>query len=134
MATPNPLIEGSLALLAGNFIGAIVDRIVTIIDSRVKLMEALSLGSETNSLLDNVLGIFLHMGLITLGTKFAVGAMPWITEDMGANILFAWGLQSASPHLELHLKSLNSFLFDENVYKTEGQRKRGETGEVSTPE
>lgn len=121
----NPLVQGSFALITGNFVGAISDRIVTIIDARVRMIESLKLGDKTGSLLDSVLGVFLHLGLISLGTKLVVGALPWVTEEAGSFILYNLGVFTTSQHLTNHLKILNQIVFDEALYSTEGARQTG---------
>jgi hypothetical protein len=118
----NPLTEATLSLIAGSLVGGISDRVVTIIDARVRMIESLSLGERTGSLLDSILGIFLHMGLIALGTKFVVDALPWVIEDPASNLLFSMGIAATSPHFEGHLKLINSILFDEGVYQKEQTR------------
>lgn len=118
----NPLTEATLALISGSLVGGISDRVVTIIDSRVRMIESLSLGERTGSLLDSILGVFLHMGLIALGTKFVVDAMPWVVEDPASYIMFAMGISATSPHFDSHLRLINTILFDENTYKSEKAR------------
>jgi hypothetical protein len=131
----NPLIQGAMAILAGNFIGTISDRIVTIIDARLRLVESLNLGSSTTSLLDSILGVFLHMGFITLGTRFASEAMPWLTEEPGALMVFSFGLQATSSHLFSHIQILNQLLFDDKLYSKEVAiaNKKIEVGPASIP-
>jgi hypothetical protein len=118
------LLEGTIAVIAGNFVGAISDRVVTIIDARVRMLESLQLGERTGSLLDSILGVFLHMGLITLGTGIIVESMPWMVQNPSAFTLFGMAVASTSPHLDNHLKILNSILFDEALYTAEAQRQK----------
>ena len=118
----NPLIEGSLALLVGNFVGAISDRLATIIDARIRLLENSKFGSDTVHVLDSILGLFLELGMISFGCRIATQAMPWITEDPAGLLLFGMGISSATPHFDSHIKAINQIFFDEKLYSKEGTK------------
>lgn len=109
----SPLAQGSLALMAGNFIGTLADKVATLVDKRVRMLEALRAGERTGSLLDSLLGIFLHMGVLSLGTEFTISALPFIYGDAPSFVLFNIGLFATSQHLIEHLGTLNSLLFEE---------------------
>lgn len=115
------IIENGLSLIIGNFVGTISDRVVTVIDSRIKLIEALKMDptTGTGSLMDSVLGIFLHVGMLGIGTQFATSALPWITQDPSSFSLFMIGIIATSPHLTNHLRSLNSIVLSDSIYASE---------------
>lgn len=131
----SPLVHSALALFAGNFVGAISDRVITVVDARVRMIEALELGEKTGSLLDTMLGIFLHTGLIALGTDLVVKALPWLVNDAAAFTIFGIAMASATPHFHNHLMILNTVLFDEAIYSSETKRQKAfiESGPEPTP-
>ena len=115
------IMENALSLLVGNFVGTISDRVITIVDSRIKLIEALKMDptTGTGSLLDSVLGVFLHVGMLGIGTQFATSALPWITQDASSYTLFMLGVMATSPHLTNHLRVINTIVLSDSVYASE---------------
>ena len=123
-------VDSSVALFVGHSIGTVSDRVVAVIDERLKMNERLSMDSTTGSLLDSVLGIFLHVGLISVGTKLATNALPNMISDPSAFALFMMGIVMTSQHLAGHLKVINTILLDEKIYSkaTNSQEKVIENG------
>lgn len=121
------IVENGLALIIGNFVGTISDRVITVVDTRIKLVEALKIDPTTGSgsLLDSLLGVFLHVGMLGIGTQFATSALPWITQDASSFTLFMLGVLSTSPHLVNHLKVINTVVLDEALYSSAQRKQEG---------
>jgi hypothetical protein len=73
--------------------------------------------------LDSILGVFLQLGFISVGTTLVVKALPWMIDDPAAFTLFGYGLYNSMPHLRAHLTNLNQILFDSVLYEKETKRK-----------
>jgi hypothetical protein len=111
----SPLVQGAFALLAGNFVGTIADRVVTLIDKRVSMLDSLRTGSPSGSLLDSLLGVFMHMGVLSLGTEFSRNSLSFLETSPSSFMLFTLGIYCTSGHLISHLHTLNALLFDEKL-------------------
>lgn len=119
----NPLINVTLAALIADFMGELSDRVVSIVETRLRLEESVKVGAKNTSLLDALLGTFLHVGFLSLGTNFAVEALPWLAEDPGAYMVFVLVLSSRIPQLKRHLSILSDMVFDNEAYKSEAHLK-----------
>lgn len=108
--TISPVVNGTLSLFAGNFIGAIVDRLSSLITSRMMIVRNAQLGPVPTSLLEALAGVFLHAGMLGIGTSVATRALPFITEDSPSLALFLLGLFVTSPHLKRRLNDINKFV------------------------
>jgi hypothetical protein len=111
------LTESALALVIGDLVGAICDRLITTVDKRVKLLDNFKLvDGAAGSLLDAALGVFLHLGTLSVGTHFASNALPMLTADPAAFAMFIMGITATSPHLFDHLRTINSIILNEALY------------------
>jgi hypothetical protein len=129
----NPLINATLAAIVADFIGELSDRIVSLIETRVRLVESVKVGAKNTSLMDALLGTFLHVGFLSLGTNFAVEALPWLTQDAGAYMVFALVLGFRIPQLGRHLRILSDMVFDNEAYKSEASLKEDPKQSIDTP-
>jgi hypothetical protein len=114
----NNLLEGAFALALGDMVGAVSDRLSSLIDSRLRLIP----GMDGKSVLDSLLSVFLHMGLISFGTALATSALPFVTESGPAFLLYTLGVSASSRNFYQHLRNLNQLLFDERIYSEESDR------------
>lgn len=117
----SPLLSGGFAVIAGNFVGAITDRVSSFIESRLRLVEALKLKDSQASMVDATVGIFFQVGMMSLATNLVTSGAPWITTDASAFTMYLFGLWATSPHLKNHLRILNTVLLDEKIYE-EGKK------------
>lgn len=116
-----PIVTGSFAVIAGNVMGTLIDKSMEVFDERFKMTNVLSsIGPEKASLLDSILGVFIHVGIIGIGCELLARATPWIFEDPAGFSLFMMTLWATSPHLEKHVKQVNTILF---TTKTETETK-----------
>ena len=108
MERVNPLLSAGVAMMAGDVMGIAIDTLMQKFDGVVRSMDLdKKMSAKTYSLLDSVLGVFLHVGVIGLGTELLSRAVPWIFEEPAGLTLFILGLYNTSPHLTLHLNSVN---------------------------
>lgn len=112
----NTILTGTLAMITGDIVGSLVDHMANMIDQRVRSISALHLddGTVGASLLDTSLALFIHSGMLIISTEFSTAALPWITQDSSALVLFFLGLWATSPHLVSHLKDLNKLLLEDS--------------------
>lgn len=111
------LSESAAALIVGDMVGAICDRLITTVDKRIKLLDSFKVSEgATGSMLDSALGIFLHLGTLSVGTHLAANALPWLTRDPAAFAMFIMGVTATSPHLFDHLRTMNSIILNESQY------------------
>ena len=103
-----PVVDGTVAVVSGDLVGTVVDRVVSLIGDRTRFIETLRLGQSAATLLDSTIGILLQVGLLSAGTHLVTGALPWILEEPAAFSLYMVGLWSTSGHLKRNLKVLNS--------------------------
>jgi len=106
----NPVVRGSLSLLAGNLLGTSVDTIIRILNDRTNLTEGLGLNTSTKKVLDNLISVILQVGGLGIGTHFVSNAFPWMTEDPGAFTLWIIGISMTSNTLRQNIKTLNETL------------------------
>ena len=106
----NPLLNGSFAVLTGDLMGTLVNKLMVTVDDRLKGVPLLNQLGETSSLLESLLGIFLHVGVISLGCELLSRATPWMFEDPAGYSLFLLTLYATSPHLTDHIKTVNDVL------------------------
>lgn len=115
--------QSVLSLLAGNFMGSLADRVVSMMDQRLRTIEALRLGTGEGSLVEGVLSLTLHVGILSVGVNYASRAMPWMIQDPAAFLMFQLGVWSNSTHLITHLRAINSAILNDESYKAESQVK-----------
>ena len=108
--TTNPVVRGSLSLLAGNLLGSSVDTLIRMLKDRANITEGLPLNSSTKAILDNLISIVLQVGALGLGTHFVSNAFPWMTEDPGSFTLWIIGISNTSNTLRQSIQSLNENL------------------------
>lgn len=118
------IVSTSIALVSGNFLGAITDRVAA------SVSEHLAGKFVKSSLIDSLAGIFLHVGLISVGTNVITSALPYISEDPSAFSMYLLGLWSSSPQLKRNLRVLNILVLNDAIYaKAENsQRNQLNTG------
>eukprot|EP00727_Mastigamoeba_balamuthi_P000693 m51a1_g10620 hypothetical protein (692) ;mRNA; f:59447-62102 len=80
-----------------------IKKVATVIDERLRISDSL----KNIPLLDDVLSLLLHVGILSVGTHFCSNAMPWLVQDPSSFCLFMMGLYSTSPHLRVHLGRIN---------------------------
>ena len=106
----NPVVSGSLSLLAGNLLGWSIDNLMSALTIRANLTAQLPLNASTKRVLDNGISVLLHVGLLGLGSQLVTNAMPWITEDPAALTLWIVGLSMHLTTLKESVSSLNNVL------------------------
>jgi hypothetical protein len=109
----NPIFEGAIAAVVGNFVGDISNRLTKLVDDRLKMVDSLKLEGANASLLENVVGIFLHVGVLSVSTEFVSRALPWLTQSTAGYTLYLMGLFATSGPLQEHLVALNRFILNE---------------------
>lgn len=113
--SPSGVFDAAIALVLGDLVGSLTDRVGQVIDERLQSVTTLLPSGASGSLLDATLGVLLHVGLLGLGTKLAVGALPYITTDAASFVLYGIGISGSSGHLISHLKTINSILLDDTA-------------------
>lgn len=111
--TSNPIVASTFSIFSGAVTGTLADRLITLIHERKKLADLLGLSPTTGNLLDAALGIFLQVGMISLGTKFATTAMPFLTQDAASFTLFIMGVWTSSKTLTDNLRTVTSIILTE---------------------
>lgn len=111
------LVNGTVSLISGDLLGAIVDRIIVAIGKRARIIDKLNLGSESTSLLDALAGLVFQVGFLSVGTGLLANGLPFIQTDVSALTLYILGLWSSSTTLKDNLRILNSILLMEGDYK-----------------
>jgi len=106
----NPVFHGSLALVAGNLLGSVVDTVIMMLNERANLTGSLDLNDSTRKVLDNGISILLHVGFLGFGTSFVTKAFPWITEDSASFTLWIMGISMNSDTLRQNVKVINECL------------------------
>ena len=77
MERVNPLLSAGVAMMAGDVMGIAIDTLMQKFDGVVRSMDLdKKMSAKTYSLLDSVLGVFLHVGVIGLGTELLSRAVP----------------------------------------------------------
>lgn len=104
------IIQAGVALISGDIVGGISDRLTSVITQRVGLVKNAKLGEKPTSFLETLLAILLNAGFIGAGVQFAVGAQPLLLENPMALISFITGVVSQSRNLGRRLSALNSFV------------------------
>lgn len=110
MDSISPILNGSLSLITGNFLGATGDRIIHTLNTRRQMVEKIAIGDA--SLIDLILDIFFHVGVISFTTHMVSKGLPFITEDPAAFTLFMLGVLTTSENLAANLKRLNNILLN----------------------
>jgi len=109
--TSNPVITGSLSLVSGNLLGSSVDTLMGMLKERSSdLTAGLSLNESSKRILDDLISIVLHVGLIGLGTHFVSNAFPWLSEEPSAFTLWIVGMTMSSNNLRKNLRDFNRSL------------------------
>jgi hypothetical protein len=106
----NPVIAGSLSLVAGNLLGASIDNLMTLLMERANLTKELPLTESTKRIADDIISIILHVGLLGLGTHFVSNAFPWMSEQPASFTLWIMGITMTSNNLKRSLRDLNNVL------------------------
>ena len=113
MESFNPIFEGVVCSIVGNLVGDISNRVVRMVDQRLRTIESLKLDGSNASMMENVLAIFLHVAALSVSTEFVARALPWLTESTPAFSMFCLGLLSSTPDLQEHLVALNRLILRE---------------------
>lgn len=129
MKSVSPILYGSVSIVSGDLLGALVDRIIVMVGKRARIIDKLNLGDEATSLLDSCSSLFFQVGLIGIGTELISGGLPWMTENPAAFSLYLLGLWSTSSHLKRNLRVINSILLKEGDYQEQSRKNKG----LSTP-
>lgn len=111
MDSVTPILNGSISLITGNFLGAVGDRVVHTLNMRRQMIEKKAIHNDI-SLLDTFVDIFFHVGILSFSTHMVSKALPYITEDPASFTLFLMGILSTSPNLSKNLKKANDILFN----------------------
>ncbi len=104
-------VNSTLSLVAGNLLGGAANRLVTIMAQRFDLTSGIGFDARNKSLIDNVLQLVLHVGIIGVGAQIVTNGMPWLTEDTSSFSLWILGLLMTSGKLEKNLVAVNDFFF-----------------------
>jgi len=72
----NLVFHGSLALVAGNLLGSVVDTVIKMLNERANLTGSLDLNDSTRKVLDNGISVLLHVGFLGFGTSFVTKEFP----------------------------------------------------------
>ena len=110
--TSNPIITGSLYLIAGHLLGSSLNILLGLLNERANLTAQLPLNESTKKIADNVISIVLHVGLLGLGTHFVYNAFPWMSEQPSAFTLWIMGITMSSENLRTSLNELNHLLVE----------------------
>lgn len=135
MDNVNSVFSGSVALLAGNFVGSITDRIADLINTRMYMIRHARLGEIPTSLIEAGISLVFQTGMMASGTNIVITGLPWITEDPGSLALYILGLLTTTNVLKKRLNEINHFVLvgsDYYEYRTEDDKKKKEGGEGMT--
>jgi hypothetical protein len=129
MNNMNPVLTGSFALLSGDLVGTLLDRVMRTFDERMKSVSVVSsLGNGLGNLVDTSLGIFLHVGIISLSSELLARSVPWMFSEPAGYTLYLLALSTTSPHLFEHLKKFNDILLGAEAFTS-----RPKEGDLKTP-
>lgn len=107
----NPIVTGSFAVITGDVMGLLVNRLMETVGDRMKLSTVLTtLGPDMGNALDAALNIFLHVGITSIGCEIVSRAMPWIFEEPAGYSLFLITFMINSPRLTENIQQFNKFL------------------------
>lgn len=99
------LLNSTFAVIAGNITGALANRMASLVSQRAIKIPDFSPVSQ--SVLDEMVSLFLHIGFITMGTHVASSAIPAIMKDAPSFTLYMLGIWSSSPNMVSGLQRLN---------------------------
>ena len=99
------LLNSTFAVIAGNVTGALANRMSALVAQRAPKLSEITQSSQ--SILDELLSLFLHIGFITMGTHVASSSIPAIMKDAPSFTLYMLGIWSSSPNLVSSLRRLN---------------------------
>lgn len=106
----NPVLSGLIGVVAGDLLGAAVNRFVSVIAERATLSSMLGIVSqERATFLDNLFGVVLHVGILAFGAEMMVRSLPWLTTEPGSYSLFMLGVSVTSDGLRQKLDIFNRF-------------------------
>jgi hypothetical protein len=129
----NPILTGGSALVAGNLMGSLVDRVVVLLMDRANQIKQLQNISTVGTLIEALMSSALQVGLLSLGISVLSGGLPWITSEPSALILFALGIFGSSKTLQLNLDVLNAFVFDHSQYTNVIKKIEGKINMINVP-
>lgn len=112
--TFGPLLNGGFALVTGDAVGILVDKLMKFVDSRMQLRDVITpLGlADNGEVITNLFGLFVHVGLISIGCELMSRAVPWMFSEPAGYTLFILSLWSASPGLREHIDGFNQFILE----------------------
>jgi hypothetical protein len=89
--------------VAGNLLGSSIDTLMGILRERANLTSGLPINESTKRILDDVIGIIFHVGLLGFGTHFVSNAFPWMSEQPSSFTLWIMGITMTSNNLKRNL-------------------------------
>jgi hypothetical protein len=107
----NPVVTGTLSLVAGNLLASSVGRFSQVIETHFDVAKTISLSGSSRTILDNSISILFQAGLIGVGSTFIERAFPWLTTESASFALFVLGISMSSQHLQNCLIELNKALW-----------------------
>lgn len=135
MENINSVFSGTTSLLAGNFVGAISNRLSQLIDSRVTMVRHKDIGVIPLSLVEKSVSLIFQTGLLTTGSNIVTKGLPWITEDAGSLVLYILGIAMTSTMLPKTLQQINHFVLVGSEFAEYGESTPvEETGEEKAEE
>jgi hypothetical protein len=111
MSIETSIINGSLAVIAGDVLGLTVDRFVSIILDRFYPSIDKYISVHNKELVNLVTAIGLEVTMLTVGIRFMSNAFPWMTVDPAGFTLFMIGLSMNTSSLKSNVKLLNDNIF-----------------------
>ena len=137
MESPNPILGGTLALITGNFIGSISDRVCAFLSTKdmvVSLTGGHFQEGATFNLVDSLSSLFVQVGCIAAATEIATNAMPFMVTDSSAFTMYMMGIWSTAKGIKRNLRRINDIVLNGEMYTRQQAIKKAETsGDVPEP-